>query len=203
MSEKPTQLSELCLAILRGVLPLHLAVEWSPEILRERWDLGTTVEQLFVRSRVRHPGMVVLALDLAIKIADRLNDRLGSAQATAYIAEAIAVWEGRSPPETLERIDQSIKRFSEWSLDSSERTYVERRAAATRWNQLGYALTAVRWQMANRHDLAANAAARAVGVIYTEASNRDDDLKREIEVRIRAMGPPTLVDVLAETQRQP
>jgi len=186
-------MAEVILAIHSGDLPLHLAVQMTPEAMASGWaalDLDTQRDLL---ESLKHLGLVQIALaaaartaasldspDFAIAIADASlllehNEPIFGRRLVQAIAEAQAEermwhgWEGRLRARRLVVISRTLQAVQAYTDDVLSRVVFSRVAP--------YANQAIRHALEDR-------------------SNDELDLP----AMIRALGPPTLEQVLVAVQ---
>jgi hypothetical protein len=188
MSTGRLLMTEVILAIHSGELPLHLAVQITPEAMASGWaaiDLDTQRDLL---ESIEHPGLVRVALAAAAQMAELL----GSDDADASIANALRVFEHREPPSGLVRAIASAYAM----VQKEQERKTSYGAICRRWGAIARTLQAVQVYTEGFHP------ARAVAYASQAIRQALPDRPSSLPAMIHALGPPTLEQVFAAVQAQ-
>jgi hypothetical protein len=185
---------EIGSAVRNRSVPLHLAVQLTPDVLRVMWD-GMELQWIQdLLLLMMHPGLLPIALTAAHLVASRLNNRI----AFEWMAHGDAVMAGTELPIIL------ITGIRE--MDHRATAFARESAPSERWLTLKYALLAVHnyamlrveepgrtpdslaWENGQVIRMA-NAA------IWRALDSLDRLTRASIENALRALGPPTLEEI--------
>jgi len=200
-------LLEIIGSIVERSVPLHLAVQLTPDALREMW-VGMDLELLrdFLAAR-RHPGLLHVAMLSARLTAEEIFDVYGDPFALELVARAHAVIAGIEPTTVL------LQRQRELTLRQKGHVAPGSRAAE-RLELLQFAGDAVmRFADLKRSgtDAAEAAEDRFVirsaqsvilrGLDYLGLTVLGHPARAQIEAALRALGPPTLEEIVVAAER--
>jgi hypothetical protein len=190
-------LNELRQALKDGELPLHLAVQATPDALAEAWDAAHYAydddAMLELLAYTRGATLVRPALEVAFEMIDLLSDDL-RAIARDGLPLALEVWDdwvrtdSAEVPVKLERLRALRQRF--FSHRKHEGVGRGGRPAAT--HAVEEAIDSV---LSFVVDSDTTGSWTAMAAIWRSAATRQD-LDARVEQMIRPFGPPTLEEIM-------
>lgn len=194
-------LNELLQALKNGALPLHLAVEATPDALGQAWDAARYDDETMLEllAYTRGATLVRPALEIAFEMIDLLSDDL-AAMARDSMPLALEVWNHRGSvdsKEVLSRMERLIALHQNF--------YAKRREEGLGRDGRPAAIHAVEEAIDSVlsvlvDDDINSAGWSAMAAIWRSAMTRQN-LKTRVEQMIRPFGPPTLEEILGVIQR--
>jgi hypothetical protein len=198
-------LQELRQAITDGELPLHLAVQATPESMEQAWasahidySEGGDDSMLGLLSYTRGATLVRPALEAAFEMIDMMGELMGesSEYLTALAREglpvALDVWN-----EWTSTAHHEMSYAGERNADRLR--VISRRYYTERWNQKGgsaaVAIEETLDSVVAFVDHEARGGSAAMVALWRAGTTRQD-LGVRIEQTIRALGPPTLEEIV-------
>jgi hypothetical protein len=186
-------------SIIEGSLPLHLAVQLTPEVLRAMWsdaDLELWRDFLAV---VRHPGLLSVAMLAARLTAEQIFEIHGDPFALELVSRADDVVAGTELPQVLaDRQREIFLRAKGLVIETRPRERLELLQFA-----LGAALQFAGWRAIGREDPAEamDVIRSSQSVILRGLDYLNNSARAQVEAALRALGPPTLEQIVRAAGR--